>query len=195
MSDRDFLEIERKWVLRGLPARLVAFEDGQPDPAIERVSLRQGYLRPATDVELDDFARDPDGGPIRFGRLRAVESVAGTRYLHTVKRGQGLVRTEVERVIDAKAFDEAWGGTEGRRIEKTRWLVREDGAGEGESGVWEIDRFASIDLILAEIEAPDEASAAMVRVPEWLMPVLDREVTHEPAFTNAEIALRLGLGG
>ncbi len=195
MTGGDFVEIERKWVLRELPARLVAFEAGGPDPTVERVRLRQGYLRPATEEEIDALARNPDGGPIRFGRLRAVESAGGIRYLHTVKSGQGLVRREVEREVDAGAFEEAWPRTEGRRIEKTRWLVHERGLGGGGEEIWEIDRFASIDLVLAEIEAPNEAAAASVRIPEWLAPVLDREVTHEPAFTNAEIALRLGIGG
>ena len=195
MSGGDFIEIERKWVLRELPERLVAFEAGRADPAIERVDLRQGYLRPPTDEEIEAFARDPDQGPIRFGRLRAIESAEGTRYLHTVKSGQGLVRREIERAVEADAFEAAWPDTEGRRLLKTRWRVAEGGTGEHEEGVWEIDRFASIDLVLAEIEAPDEAAAAAVRIPAWLTPVLDREVTHEPAFTNAEIALRLGLGG
>lgn len=195
MSGAEQVEIERKWVLRELPARLVACEAGHADPQVERVRLRQGYLRPPTDAEVEAFAasssRGHDPGPIRFGRLRAVESASGTRHLHTVKSGQGLVRREIERPIDEEAFRRSWPETEGRRIEKTRWLVRENGAG----GIWEIDRFDAIDLVLAEIEAPDEAAAAAIRIPDWLAPVVAREVTHEPAFTNAEIALRLGLGG
>lgn len=187
MSDDSFLEIERKWVLRALPARIAGFESGQDDAAIDRVRLRQGYLRPATDEEIDALTADSAPmTPLAFGRIRAIESESGTTFVHTVKSGEGLVRREVERAIDAATFEAAWPATVGRRLEKIRWRVR-----ESDGRLWEVDRFEGLDLVLAEVEAPDEATAAAVRIPDWLAPVIDREVTHDPAFTNAEIALRL----
>jgi len=189
----DGLEIERKWLLTRLPDRIEAFERGEADAVddvIQRVRLRQGYLRPATDAELESFAADGDvAGPIRFGRLRSIESADGVRHVLTVKSGAGFVRREVERPIEASTFEAAWPATEGRRLEKTRWRVAEpDGL------VWEIDRFERLDLLLAEVEVADEAAAEAVTVPDWLAPAIDREVTHEPCFTNAEIALRAGYG-
>ncbi len=189
----DGVEIERKWLLTGVPARIDAFEHGDPDPAIERLRLRQGYLRPATEAEIDAIAGS-NGPPgidrIRFGRLRSIESAGGIRHVLTVKSGSGLVRREVEWTIPAAAFEAAWPETAGRRIEKTRWRVR-----EADGLVWEIDRFEHLHLVLAEVETADEATAATIEVPDWLAPAIDREVTHEPLFTNAEIALRAGLGG
>lgn len=191
MTGDGLLEIERKWILRALPPRVVAFESGDVDSAIERIRLRQGYLRPATEAEIDALAIDSEAaGPIRFGRIRSIESADGIRHVHTVKSGHGLVRREVERPIDVEVFERAWPETVGRRIVKTRWLVREEGPA-GETALWEIDHFDAIDLVLAEIEAPDEAAAGRIRIPQWLAPAIDREVTHDPAFTNAEIALRM----
>jgi CYTH domain-containing protein len=186
----DGVEIERKWLLARLPERIEAWEGGDTDVAIDRVRLRQGYLRAATEAELDALAANGVGAtPILFGRLRAIESSAGVRHVLTAKSGSGLVRREIEREIDAAAFEAAWPETAGRRIEKTRWRVSEpDGL------VWEIDRFERLDLVLAEVEVADEAAAAGVVVPEWLAAVVVREVTSEPLFTNAEIALRAGLG-
>jgi CYTH domain-containing protein len=187
---RDGLEIERKWLLTRLPARIEAFERGEADAAIQRVRLRQGYLRPATEAEVDAIATEGLGaGPIRFGRLRSIESAAGIRHLLTVKSGEGLVRREIEHDLSAARFEAAWPETAGRRLEKTRWLVTAlDGL------IWEIDRFDRLDLLLAEVEVADEPAAEAVEIPGWLAPTIDREVTHEPMFTNAEIALRAGFG-
>jgi CYTH domain-containing protein len=186
----DGIEIERKWLLTGLPSRIEAFERGDVDPGIDRLRLRQGYLRPATEDEIDALAAaGTEIDSIHFGRLRSIESADGVRHVLTAKSGSGLVRREIERSISTAAFEAAWPATAGRRIEKTRWQVR------GADGlVWEVDRFDAIDLVLAEVEVADEASADAIEIPGWLGVAIDREVTHEPLYTNAEIALRAGLG-
>ena len=56
---------------------------------------------------------------------------------------------------------------------------------EGER-VWEIDAFTDRELFLAEVELPTEDTE--VEIPEWLQPVLDREVTGEDEYVNLNLA-------
>lgn len=194
-GDAGGLEIERKWLLRGLPERL----DGEPEATWECWRLRQGYLPAPSKEDLDRLARvEADGrdGPEipGVGRLRSIEPLGPqrgpVRHVHTLKLGSGLVRREIEREISAEIFAEVWPRTEGRRLEKVRWRVPEGGV------IWEIDRFDAPTfargMVLAEAEAADEASAGSLRPPSWMEGLVEREVTHEPAFTNAEIAFRTG---
>jgi len=73
-----------------------------------------------------------------------------------------------------------WPLTEGRRIRKRRHAVA-DGA-----RTWEIDEFLDRDLVLAEIEL--RSATEEVQLPHWVAAVLVREVTDEPAYTNARLA-------
>ena len=81
-------------------------------------------------------------------------------------------------------FEAFWPLTEGRRVAKRRHRVR-DGA-----WVWEIDEFTDRDLILAEVELP--ARATEVPLPEWLRPLVVREVTDDPAYLNESLASTAG---
>lgn len=190
-------EIERKWLLHGLPERL----EGDPEATWECWRLRQGYLPPPSEADLERLARarpdeDDAGRPEipAVGRLRSIEplvpSGGSVHHVHTLKLGSGMVRREIEREISAEVFARAWGGTEGRRLEKIRWRVPEGGV------IWEIDRFdapaVARGMVLVEAETTDEAAAGSLRLPSWIEPLVVREVTHEPAFTNAEIAFRAG---
>jgi CYTH domain-containing protein len=51
---------------------------------------------------------------------------------------------------------------------------------------WEIDEFTDRPLWLAELEL-DRADAP-ITVPDWLKPVLVREVTDEKEYTNRSLA-------
>lgn len=165
-------EIERVFLLRGHP---------EPMPAGESWRIEQGYLpSPAT--------HGSDASGILEGRLRRIERPDGTvSHVHTVKRGTGLVREEVEREIDAATFAREWPRTAGRRLAKVRTRVR-DG-----DRVWEVDRFLGLPVVLAECELP--SADAPLSVPPWLAPWIDREVTEEPAYRNYELARRAGLAG
>lgn len=195
----DDLEIERTWRLARLPDRVLRADAGN-EADLECWRLRQAYLPPASEADLDaasagsDHQNDWNQVPT-VGRIRAIESEAGprseVRYIHTLKSGSGLIRREIERPLSRSAFEAAWALTEGRRLEKTRWRIPDHGV------LWEIDRFetpaAASGLVLAEAEAPSEAAAMALVPPEWLAPVVDREVTDDPGYTNAEIAFRLGM--
>jgi CYTH domain-containing protein len=154
------LEIERKYLLDRvpkLPAHAVSWR------------LEQGYL---TD---------------ECGRLRrTVKPDGAVVCTHTVKQGRGLVRHETERTLTMVEFEATWPRTEGRRLRKTRHLVREGDL------VWAIDCYDDLDLVLAEVEIPSADTA--VTPPAWLRSCVVREVTDEPAYQNYELALRLAAG-
>lgn len=161
------LEIERVWVLRAMPT--------VPANA-ERWTIDQGYL-PLPGA--GGASTEPD---FPEGRLRRILRPDGTAvYRHTIKRGTGLVREEVERSIERAEFERLWPLTAGRRIEKTRYRIR-----EGEL-VWELDRFHALPLVMLEVELPAvNASAAL---PAWAAPLVVREVTDDPRYRNAALAI------
>ena len=152
-------EIERKYLLSDLPSGPLG------DPATTVQDIAQGYL---------------PGGHVTE-RVRAVVADGVTRWYRTVKGGNGLVRLELEDQIDRNLFDALWPLTAGRRVHKRRYLVRE---GELE---WTIDEFLDRPLTLAEVELaqPDDAPPP----PSWLAPHVDREVTGDPTYDNARLAM------
>jgi CYTH domain-containing protein len=160
-------EIERVFLLRAVP---------DPLPTGEVWRIEQGYLPPAAGTDPTQLE----------GRLRRVEHADGrVEHVHTLKRGLGLVREEIERTIDAATFAREWPRTAGRRLSKIRTRITEG------DRTWEIDRFLALSVALAECELP--SPDAPLAIPAWLAPFIEREVTEEPAFRNAELALRAGL--
>jgi adenylate cyclase len=119
------VEIERKYLLRALPAM----------PAAEDVlEVDQGYI-PGVNVRE---------------RVRRQRSRSGqVRYFRTIKMGVGVVRTELEDETDERTFSHMWPLTEGRRVRKRRHVVRHG------DDLWEIDEFLDRTLVLAELELDD----------------------------------------
>jgi CYTH domain-containing protein len=154
-ADLPSLEIERKYLLDGLPSMPAGAEAHR---------MEQGYF-----------------DPVRL--RRAVGPDGAVTCTHTVKTGQGLVRTETEREISHEEFDTLWPRTSGRRLTKTRYRVNDGDL------VWEIDTYDRIDLVIAEVELPSPDTN--VTIPPWLAPHVVREVTDEPDYQNYELALRL----
>lgn len=135
-------------------------------PAVKDVlEIWQGYIPGDTLVE----------------RLRRQESRNGSvRYFRTVKIGSGVQRMELEDTTDPATFAHLWLLTEGRRLRKRRYLVPSG------ADTWEVDEFLDRTLALAELEI---ASAnARIVIPDWLTPVLVREVTDEKEYTNRSLA-------
>lgn len=114
-------------------------------------------------------------------RLRRVTLPDGSeRLLRGLKLGRGLERIEIEEPAPPDLFAALWPLTEGCRVRKERFRVRVGAL------VWEIDRFLDRTLHLAEVELPSRDAPAPV--PAWLAPVVVREVTDEPGYTNLELA-------
>jgi CHAD domain-containing protein/CYTH domain-containing protein len=96
------LEIERKYLLSGLPERV---------RGAESVEIEQGYLPGSTVRE----------------RLRRSVSARGARFTRTVKLGTGIVRAEFEEELPEAEFARLWPLTAGARLRKRRYRVP-DGA-------------------------------------------------------------------
>lgn len=149
------VEIERKYLLRGLPAGM---------PAASVAEVEQGWLP----------------GERLAERLRRTVRDGRESWVRAVKGGRGVARLELEEETTRELFDYLWPLTEGRRVRKRRHYVP---AG---SLTWEIDEFVDRELVLAEVELPDERTP--VPIPDWLAPALVREVTGDPAYLNLNLA-------
>ena len=145
-------EIERKFLLDALPSSL-RFARREPQ--------RQGYLAVdgATEVRV---RRGPRGATL------------------TIKSGGGAVRTEVELALDERQADALWALTEGRRVEKTRRLLRVAGVEV------EVDEYAGAlaGLVVAEVEFADEQAAEAFVPPAWF----GRELTTDKRYSNRALA-------
>ncbi|HTP28315.1 MAG TPA: CHAD domain-containing protein [Anaeromyxobacteraceae bacterium] len=150
------LETERKWLLSGVP------------PVVEKA--------PAFDIDQGCLP----GEHVRE-LLRRVRGPEGERYWRGFKQESGLTRLETEEETSLELFDLLWPLTEGRRVAKRRWRVR-----EGDT-IWEIDQFTDRHLLLAAAELSPAFSS--VELPEWLVPHVEREVTGNPAYSDEALAL------
>jgi CYTH domain-containing protein len=97
---RGRTEIERKFLLSGLPERLRAA------PAND---VTQGWIPGA---ELHE-------------RVRRTRGAGGEVFTRTLKFGNGIRRTEIEEPTTREIFDSLWPLTAGRRVEKRRYEVPE----------------------------------------------------------------------
>lgn len=147
-------EIERKFLVEDPPAF-----DGPV-----RV-MRQGYI-----------AIDPDGAEVRLRRETGRDTLA-------IKRGGGMVRTEIEIDVDDATAEALWALTEGRRLSKSRYIVTIPGHRV------EVDVYAGplAGLVVAEVEFRSEAEAIAFEPPAWF----GREITGDARFRNNTLA-RLG---
>jgi CHAD domain-containing protein/CYTH domain-containing protein len=94
------LEIERKFLLKGLPPSM---------PAGETHEIAQGYIPGERLIE----------------RLRRDRSNGSERFLRTVKVGSGIARMEIEEETTQALFDQLWPLTNGKRLVKRRHVVAE----------------------------------------------------------------------
>src|SRR5712692_8797379 len=112
------MEIEHKYLLKRLP--MVTAEA----PSVE---IEQGYLPGEKLIE----------------RLRRIRFADGAeKWFRTVKAGTGLERVEIEEEADADLSRTMWQLTEGRRLRKRRYSIR-----ESDDIVWEVDEFLDRELV------------------------------------------------
>jgi CYTH domain-containing protein len=115
-------EIERKYLLRGLPADVLQHPS---------VIIDQGYI---------------PGAAVRE-RVRRTQDGSTLRYFRTIKVGSGVERFEFEEETTDTFFVAVWPLTEGHRVRKRRYMIP---SGERIWEVDEfLDRDA---FVLAEIE-------------------------------------------
>lgn len=166
---REFMELGRVIAVRRQPGVEVERKyllRGLPDAVqgATPLEIRQGYLPGKRLVE----------------RLREVKSNGSASWYRTVKSGAGLWRLELEEETTREVFTRIWPLTAGHRVQKLRYPVRENG------DTWEIDQFTDRTLVLAEIELPSPGTK--VTLPPWLEPLVIREVTGDPEYSNSRLA-------
>ena len=145
---------------------------------IERKYLLSDLPRMPQPIDVLEIDQGYLPGVARLRHQRSANG--GERFVRTVKQGVGVLRLETEDEIDRATFEKLWPETEGRRVRKRRYVIA-----HGED-LWEIDEFLDRTLVLAELEFDDPESP--VAIPDWLSPVLVRDVTDEPHFTNRSLA-------
>ena len=148
------VEIERKFRLHWEPEWL---------GGCRSTRIEQGYLA-------------IEGGGGAEVRLRRRDG----ETLLTVKRGSGLTRTEEEIELGSEQLEALWPLTEGRRVEKVRYLVP--------TGSYEVDVFEGelAGMITAEMEFDSEAASDAFAPPDWL----GIEVTGDERYANETLATR-----
>ena len=82
----------------------------------------------------------------------------------TVKGGSGRSRTEEEWGIDVERFARLWPLTEGRRLEKTRYVMA---VGDGLEIEVDVYSGALTGLSVAEVEFGTEEAADAFEPPAW----------------------------
>ena len=158
MSNHDLpKETEARFLVSRLPPSLLDFPHS---------SIKQGYAIATPQESL---------------RLRQKDE----RYLLTVKRGQGLSRTEVEISLSAPQFQALWPLTKTHRLTKTRYCVPLAG-----SLTAELDHFHGEleGLVTVEVEfTHEEAYREFLKAgpPPWF----GEEVTEDSRYLNQSLAL------
>jgi CYTH domain-containing protein len=141
---------------------------------LEREPDCLGYCD-STRIEQGYLAIEGAGGTEVRLRRRAGET------LLTVKRGSGRARIEEEISLGAEQFEALWPLTEGRRVEKVRYLL------PTETGEIEVDVFEGelAGMITAEMEFDSEAQSDAFEPAGWL----GREVTGDDRYANQTLAI------
>jgi len=157
------VEIERKYLLPGPPPAAVL-------ESATAYEIEQTYLTAATGAR----------------RVRRRVGADGERFWLTEKHAiSGIARTEDERELSADEYRSLLQEADPRSgtVRKTRHVI-----GHGEQEI-ELDIFeAPPGLVLLEVELGSEDEA--VDLPAWAAGAVD--VSEDGAYTNVEIARRLG---
>lgn len=187
---RAFAEVRDSWLgtradvlvaeLLTLAEQLEALAIRGSDVEIERKYLLSDLPAEARDAPAVDIEQGYLPGERLTERLRHLRDNGSERWVRTVKLGSGTVRTEVEEETTREVFAALWPLTDGRRVRKRRYALVDGPL------TWQIDQFLDRDLVLAEVELP--SANVVVEPPTWLAPLVVREVTNEPDFSNVTLA-------
>jgi CHAD domain-containing protein len=193
--------LARDWVGAGLEAvaadvlALVAALERRAGGALE---VRRRWLLSAVPPALADVAprRLEEGwlpGVRLRERLRRERTPSGERFSRALAQGAGRWRLALEEEVSREVFDVLWLIAEERRS-STRWEVPEGGL------TWSVEELPEGRGWFAEVRLP--ASVAQAPMPDWLAPIVEREITGEPLElvrvrhrpSQARVSL-LGVGG
>ncbi len=158
------MEIERKFTITTLPTDLGIYE---------KKELEQGYLCTHPVVRIRKSVKKGEAS-----YLLCYKSKLG---LEQKADATAQVCREEELPLTKEAYEQLLSKVDGRVITKTRYLIP-----YGKYTI-ELDVFAGelTGLFFAEVEFPDEASAAAFVAPEWFA----EDVTFDDRFKNNRLAL------
>ena len=153
-----------------------------PDREIERKYLLRALPDRAVGAPSIEIDQGYIPGERINERIRRSRMPSGElKYFRTMKSGSGLERTEIEEETTHEFFVAVWPLTRGARVRKRRYLIPDRDV------TWEIDEFLDREgMWLAEVEL--EHIRHEITIPEWLAPVLVREVTTEKGYSNRSLA-------
>ena len=156
------IEIERKFLL----SPPYSIEEFLKDRGIncKKESIEQFYLS------------SNEAGVNRYRRV-------ANRYIHTIKKGSGLQRQEIEEEITLQEYQEAKKRAS-NIIKKIRCHFEID------NYHFELDIFKESlnGLIILEIEFNDLESAKSFKIPNILSSIVSAEVTEDIRFTNGYLS-------
>ncbi len=137
-------------------------------------TIKQGFLPIGSGMELANKLGLSINFKPNVARLRKEGNKKWKFYFTLKAKGHASRDTSGDKEITSKLFNQYWGQTKGKRVDKVRLKIPYNGY------KLEIDVFTGRDLILAEIEAPEEDLANL------LPPGID--VTEKPKYKNVNLA-------
>lgn len=155
------LEIERKFLLPGIPSVLI--EEGTIQVQSEQ-RIEQTYLAIDENQEI---------------RVRRIVDLATDKvsYTHTFKLGNGLSREEIEYSISKGIYEQIVQAFHLVPLTKNRITAEWDGR------VVEIDSYDQIKLTVLEVEFDSEEAANAFVAPEWF----GRDISSERQYSNKKV--------
>lgn len=128
MSNKNMLEIERKFLVAKLPNNLHQYE---------KLFIRQGYI--STDPTM---------------RLRQQND----RYFFTFKGSGNISKLEFEYELDEKQFNKLWEKLESSIITKTRYLIPIESGLTAELDIYEddLDGFINAEVEFSSMDEAEE---------------------------------------
>jgi predicted NAD-dependent protein-ADP-ribosyltransferase YbiA (DUF1768 family)/CYTH domain-containing protein len=176
------IEIERRFLLKSIPPLKYSAE----------YKIEQYYM-PLEDGKVERVrALYTIEGQLTntFGQVQG-DNVVKRKYIHTIKKPtDGLGMIETERFLDLIEFT-LFKDKSDRAIYKTRYVlphsnVQPTAADKKHDLKWEIDKFDSMDLAIAEIEIPSEDYELVI--PDSIKPYIIMEITGMKQFSNSNLA-------
>jgi len=119
------------------------------------------------------------------GRFRSVHTVKGIKFIKTIKKHITIgVNDEQEWELTQAEFNKAIK-TATRKIIKTRFIKKT------KTVKWEIDVFAFIKLIIAEVEVKNQKQLSSIKLPKFIKNEMILDVTGIKALNNFSLAEEL----
>lgn len=157
------IEIERKYLMNRFPE--AELQTGIAS-TISVQHIDQTYLALAENEE------------IRIRRLTCVNNtLLPDQFTHTFKKGNGLVREEIEYEISEDIYAQLLRSAGKVPLTKVRTTLQ---CGEHR---YEIDVYESIGLQVVEVEFPDLLAAGQFVPPDWF----GEEISHVRQYSNKEM--------